>query len=92
MPVYQYIDTEHNRTIELVRPVPERDLVPAGLKRIQVPQRVAIGGTSSSPTDPQSADAQVRKGFRDLETKMSAKEIAREGGFSVETIKQTWGI
>lgn len=92
MPVYQYIDTEHHRTIELIRPVAERDLVPAGLKRITVPQRVAIGGTSSSPADPTSCEAQVQRAYRDLEQKMPAREIAKEGGFTVERIKDVWKL
>jgi len=92
VPVYQYFDEEKRRIVEFVRPIAERDCVPAGLKRIPIPQRIAICGTSSSPIDPTSADSQVPKAFRDLEQKIPAREIVKESGFSIEKVKEVWGM
>lgn len=92
MPVYQYRDLKRGCVVELVRPVADRDLVPAHLERICVPVRVAVHGTSSSPMNPHDADSQVPKAFRQLEEKMSAREIVKEGGFSVNETKEIWNI
>ncbi|HVX56978.1 MAG TPA: hypothetical protein VHA37_04550 [Candidatus Saccharimonadales bacterium] len=89
MPVYEYLDTRSNRTVELCRPVAERDLVPAGLRRITVPRRIAV---MNSITDPHSAEGQVPKAFRQLEAKTSAKEIARETGYTVDQLKKVWAM
>jgi hypothetical protein len=92
MPVYQYREVGTSNLVELVRSVAQRDSVPPGLERITVPARVAIGGTSSSPADPDSCEAQVRRGYRALENKMPAEAIAKEGGFSVDQIKEAWNM
>ncbi len=92
MPVYQYRDLKRGVTVELVRPVADRDLVPPQLERICVPVRVAIHGSSSSPRDPDDADQQAPRALRQMEEKMPAREIVREGGFSVQETKEIWGI
>lgn len=92
MPVYQYRDVKRNVLVELLRPVADRDQVPAELVRITVPLHIAIHGSSSSPMDPHTADAEVPRAFRQLEQTMPAREIAREGGFSVEKIKEVWNM
>lgn len=98
MPVYQYRDLSKTPArkgdpaciVELVRSVADRDLVPAQLERICVPVRVGIGGTSSDPVDPHSADGQVPRAYRQLEDKMDHHEILREGGFTVDQVKEAW--
>jgi hypothetical protein len=89
MPTYQYFDEEKRRIVEFQRPVAERDLVPAGLKRITVPERISIAGSSM---DEHSAPYQVPKAFKQLEQKVPAAEIVREGGFSIDRIKQIWNM
>lgn len=42
--------------------------------------------------DPGAADQAVPRAFRQLEDSRNARDIAREAGFSVDTIKRTWGI
>jgi len=89
MPVYQYLDTTNNETVEMIRTVAERDNVPPNYKRVTVPQRVVVCGAAR---DPYIADTQVPRAFRQLEEKVSAREIVRESGFSVEEVKQVWGM
>lgn len=91
MPVYQYRD-DQGRVVELVRPVHARDQVPANLKRITVPVRLSICGTSSSPIDPHSADAAVPRAYRQLEEKTGGREFLKEGGFSVDQVREAWGF
>lgn len=92
MPLYQYRDVQTGRLVELFRPVAGRDQVPAGLRRITVPERVGVQGTSSSPIDPGDADYQVPRAFRQVEEKMSAREIVRESGYTVDEIKRVWSM
>lgn len=91
MPVYQYRDTKSGGTVELIKPVSDRDLVPAHLQRITVPERVAVHGTTSSPICEQSADYQVPRGLKSL-TNSQANEMMKESGFSRDKFKQTWGL
>lgn len=91
MPVYQY-NCEDGRLVELVRCVAERDQVPAGLTRICVPIRIGIAGTTCDKLEPGSAVEAVPRAFRKLEEKVPAREIARESGFSVDTIKKVWSM
>jgi hypothetical protein len=92
MPVYQYREVGTARVVELVRTVAQRDSVPPGLIRITVPERLTVTGTTSNPIDPTSCDAQVKRAYRQLEDKMPAEAIAKEGGFSVEKIKEVWNL
>lgn len=89
MPLYEYIDETTGRHVEMFMPVGERDCVPTNLKRIQVPGRV---GYVTGLTDPTSADRSVPRAFRDLEQTMPAHEISRQSGFTVNQIKQIWGM
>lgn len=91
MPIYEYHDTNSGRTVELVKPVDERDDVPAHLKRITVPKRVGALFGAIRPTD---ADAAVPKAFKDLECTIPGgyREIERQSGFSAEHIKKTCGL
>lgn len=91
MPVYQY-ESRDGSLVELVRSVADRDQVPAGLTRICVPVRVGIAGTTCDKLEPGSAMEAVPKAFRKLEETVPAREIVREGGFSVDTIRRAWGM
>lgn len=42
--------------------------------------------------DPGSPDVAIPKALKKLEQTQSAREIARGAGFSVNTLKKTWGI
>jgi hypothetical protein len=90
MPVYQYEDGQ-GKIVELVRSVATRDCVPRGLKRIVVPLRIAIAGTSSSPLDPETADAQVPDGLKALSNRQ-VHAMVKESGMSVDRFKRTWGL
>lgn len=89
MPVYQYRDTKNGELVELVRSVALRDQVPPNYQRVTVPQRIAISGAAA---DPRSADSQVPRAFRQLEEKVGAREIVREGGWTVDQVKKIWNI
>lgn len=91
MPVYEYVDAETGRTIELRRPVAERDAVAAGLRRVTVPRRVAIHGTGSGPRDPESAAAQVPAGLKALSNR-EVNGMVRESGMTVDQFKEAWGL
>jgi hypothetical protein len=92
MPLYQYRDKRRGTVVELIRPVSQRDLVPAGLERISVPERLSIFGTSSDRVDPRSADAQVPKAYRQLEEQTAGREFLKESGFSTDDVKRVWGM
>jgi hypothetical protein len=87
MPVYQYIDENSCRTVELLRRVEERDLVPAGLRRVCVPVSLAVVG---SAPDPGHVDNRVRKAFKDLEGKIGHEAITRESQWTHRDIKRIW--
>jgi hypothetical protein len=92
MPLYQYRDIQRGVIVELIKPVAERDMVPAGLKRISVPERLAVFGTSSDPKDEHSADHQVPRAYRQLEEQTGGREFLKESGFSTDDVKQAWGM
>jgi hypothetical protein len=91
MPLYQYLD-EAGRTVELMRPVAERDLVPPGLRRITVPVRVGIAGTSNDLKEPGSAEDAIPRAYREMEQTMPAREIVRESGFTIDQVKAAWNM
>lgn len=90
MPIYQYRNLHTGKLEDHWRTVAQRDAVPPGLVRITVPQRVGIFGTSSDPIDEQSAEYEVPRAYRQLEAKMPAREILKEGGFSVDQVREAW--
>jgi hypothetical protein len=92
MPIYQYYDKNNGEMVEMFREVARRDEVPPNYIRVRIPRSLAIFGTSSAPIDPTSAEGSVPRAFRQLEQKTSAREIARESGFSVDEIKRVWSI
>lgn len=92
MPLYQYRDKKTGFLTELIRSVERRDDVPANLARVTVPARLAIFGTSNDPRDPHSADAQVPKAYRQLEEQQHGREWLKEGGFTVDQVRQAWGF
>lgn len=92
MPLYKYRDTVTGETVEMVRRVSERDNVPPNYIRIPIPERIGILGTSSSPLDPHTAEAQVPKAYRQLEEKHGNREFLKESGFSTEEVKRVWNI
>jgi len=91
MPIYQYWNRKRGVTVELRRAVDERDQVSPGLQRITVPRRFAILGTSSTPMDPHTADAQVPKALKQLSNNQ-VNGMVKEGGFSVAKYKEVWGL
>lgn len=91
MPVYEYWDKHTGKVVELVKPVCERDLVPAHLQRVTVPRRVALHGTSSSPICEASADYQVPLGLKAL-SNHQANEMFKESGFTRDKFKEVWGM
>ena len=90
MPIYQYRNAA-GVLVELLRAVADRDQVPANLKRITVPARLAVLGTSSGPVDPHSAAGQVPRAYKELEAKEGAGFL-KESGFSVDEVRQTWNF
>ena len=89
MPVYQYRDQRTGGIVELLKPVAERDNVAAGLARIAVPQKVMVVGGA---VDPQSPDGSVPRAIRQMEATMSARDIARGSGFTVNQFKKIWNL
>lgn len=90
MPIYQYANGR-GEVVELVKPVAKRDCAPAGFKRISVPQRVALFGTSNEPKEESSAEAAVPKAFKALSNN-EVHKFVKESGFSVDKVKEVWGL
>lgn len=85
MPLYEYQDTKSGRSVELVRPVAQRDVVPEGLIRLTVPTRVCFKcGREFSQAE------QVLEGCRKAAANMSTAEFERETGFTANHIKKVW--
>ena len=63
MPVYEYFIPELDQKVQLLRPVERRD-DPLDVKRVTVPDRIAIAGAAPNPHD---FDAQARRGWQRLE-------------------------
>jgi hypothetical protein len=85
MPTYQYRN-QTGQIVELQRPVALRDQVEPGLERITAPVSVRVLG-GRDPSEPEQA---VPRALRQLEEKMPAREIVREGGYTVDQMKQIW--
>lgn len=47
---------------------------------------------SMAHKDPTCADLAIPRALRDLERTKSAKQIAREAGHSINTLRETWKI
>jgi hypothetical protein len=91
MPVYEYWDRERGVKVELVKPVAERDRVPAHLLRITVPARLCVLGTTSNPRDPHGAEGQVPNALKSL-SNGQVNEMVKESGFSVGKFKEVWDL
>lgn len=87
MPVYEYRHEVTGQRIELVRPVAERDHCPPGYRRVTVPARLGVLTGALEDAHP---DRAVPNALKQLEEKHSAREIARQSGFTVEQLKETW--
>lgn len=87
MPMYEY--TDGHVTVELVRPVAERDACPHGFRRVTVPARV---GVVRGLIDPGTPDAAVPRALREYELTKGHDAIARETGFSTKRMKSIWGL
>lgn len=86
MPTYEYIDERTEQRVELTVPIARRDSIP-GLRRVfAAPQVAAIG----LATDPNDLGAQTRQSLKDMEHRYGAERIAKESGYSVETLKRVW--
>jgi hypothetical protein len=78
MPVYEYFIPELDQRVALLRPVERRD-DPLEVKRVTVPDRIAIAGSAQ---DPHSFDNQYARGLRRLEQR---GELPRD--FTTEQLK-----
>ena len=90
MPVYQY-ENRAGALIELVRPVASRDDAPRGFKRVTVPRRLALFGTSNDPKEESCADAAVPRALKELGNNQ-VNAMCAESGFSVNKFKEVWGL
>jgi hypothetical protein len=89
MPIYQYENGAGN-LVELFRTIAERDQVPKGLKRVTVPARLAIFGTSNDPRDEHSADSAVPKAYQELEEQTGGTAFLKESGFTRDQVRRAW--
>lgn len=86
MPIYVYEEKTTGKTVELFRPVAQRDVVPANLRRIMVPQ--TIGYANSSHLREPGVQTDVPKAFRDYEASgVNWRTIEKETGFSRDRIR-----
>lgn len=86
MPSYDYIEEKTGERVEFIVPIAERDAVP-GHRRLQVPPRLNTVGLAE---DVLTQEYGVREGLKAMEHRYGADRIARESGFSVNDLKQTW--
>lgn len=49
-------------------------------------------GFGGNAKDPEAADQAIPRALKELEQTQSASKIAREAGWSVKTLRKTWGI
>lgn len=85
MPLYDYIDSETGRKVELFRTVAERDNVPANLRRI-IPHSFAL----LCPPDPYADAKGTQKALYQLEQQLGLPELERQTGFSRKQLKKVW--
>ena len=86
MPLYEYSDPETGVTVELRRPVEERD-APIVLRRsTTVPKRVSIHGMDPSPED-DFDNGIVKALYRKEQNEGSRFQC---GEFSKKTLKSAW--
>ena len=87
MPIYVYENAATGERVEAMMPMARRNFYAPGFRRVITPQRVSV---PTGAKDPTSADGSVPKALRDLEMTMPADQIAKQAGFSVETLKSVW--
>lgn len=91
MPTYVFEHKTTGQLIELVLPIADRDKAPKGYKRITVPFKV--GYANASHLREPGVDVAVPKAFREIEQGgTSAREIARQTGFSVDHIRRVFNF
>ena len=96
MPLYEFEERATGRRVELFRAIAERDLAPDGFKRVvcgmpAIVKAAHVGGLyTGRAQDPGSAVLAVPRALKELEEKHSADRIARDAGFSVRTLQETW--
>lgn len=49
-------------------------------------------GVAGQALDPGGPDAAIPRALKQLETRHSAREIARQAGWSVNTLKRVWKV
>ncbi|MEW6303499.1 MAG: hypothetical protein AB1705_08520 [Verrucomicrobiota bacterium] len=87
MPLYEYVDTRTGNTVELIKPVAQRDQVPSHLRRVTVPRRLHV--TFGAPWE-MDVDVQMPKGLRQMEERIGVGRMERESGFTAKQLKQIW--
>lgn len=90
MPLYQY-ENRTGEVLELQRPVADRDVCPPGFRRVTCPRSVTVFGTSSDRLDPRAAVATVPAAFKELSNNQ-VNGFVKESGFTVDKVKQVWGM
>lgn len=90
MPLYEFENEKTGRTVELFRTVGRRDEVPPGFRRIV--SRTSCRVVGQEALDPQSADSAIPRALKELEKTSGADRIARDAGYSVNQLKETWKI
>ncbi|HTA30715.1 MAG TPA: hypothetical protein VK731_09515 [Candidatus Cybelea sp.] len=76
--------------MEEFRTVGRRDECPPGFRRVVSRTSCRVAGHEA--LDPQSADAAVPRALKQLESQYDAKRIAKDAGWSVNQLKETWKI
>ena len=85
MPLYEYHDPETGVSVELRRPVEDRDKAILLKRTSNVPKRVAIVGAGL--TEDQLFDAKVKKAYYQKEEKEGSRF---KSGYSKKQLKEAW--
>ena len=85
MPLYEYHDPETGVTVELRRPVEERDKEIVLRRASTVPERLAIVG--SGPTEDQLFDARIQKAYYQKEEKEGSRFRSY---YNQKTLAKAW--
>jgi hypothetical protein len=85
MPLYEYHDPHTGVSVELRRPVEERDTPIVLTRKSNIPQRVAIVGMG--PTEEQTFDANIRRAYYKKEEKEGSRF---RSGYSKKTLAKAW--